>query len=138
MGCSGSGARQRPSSAAALRGSSPDFAVNRAPEVKTTRVWVRHDQRDTRDPLVSKARAGGAQSSGSNCGGGSVRRRSPARVHSSVSSTGSGWDRVSECVWCKRRPKRGLCGVLLRSSALATAERRYVRWRCTGMRCSGT
>jgi hypothetical protein len=103
-----------------------------------TRVWVRHDQRDTLDPPVSKVRAGGAQSGGSNCGGGSMWRRSPARVRSHVSGTGSGRDCVSECVWCKSRPEHGLRGVLLRSSALATVERRYVRRRCTGVLCSGT
>ena len=91
-----------------------------------------------RDPPGPRAGHGKALSVGRDCGGGSARRSSPACARSCVSGLGSGRDRVSECVWCKSMPERGLRGVLLHSSVLAMAERRYVRWRCTGMRCSGT
>ena len=47
------------------------------PGVKSTRAWVGHDQRDTRDPPGPRAGHGEARSVGCDCGGGFVRRRSP-------------------------------------------------------------
>ena len=50
-GARGGGAdRRKPSSAAALRGSSPDLAKLGRPEVKSTRIWVWGDLRGTCSP----------------------------------------------------------------------------------------
>jgi hypothetical protein len=61
----------------AARGS-PNFTVNGAPGVKSSGAWVRHDQRDTRDPPGALADLGGAWGCACGGGGGSVRRRLPA------------------------------------------------------------
>jgi hypothetical protein len=125
-------------SAAALVGNSPDFTETGAPGVKSTRVWIWDDQRAMRHPPGPKTRYDRALGGMSDGNGGSVRQSSPARVCSRVSGLGSRRDQVSECVRCKSKPERGLRGVLMRSSALATAERRYMRQRRTGVRCSST
>ena len=125
-------------SAAALVGNSLDFTETSAPGVKSTRVWIWDDQRAMRHPPGPKTGYSGALGGVSDGSGGSARRSSPARVCSRVSGLGSGRDQASECVRCKSKPERGLRGVLMRSSALATAERRYVRQRSTVVRCSGT
>ena len=94
--------------------------------------------RGMRNPPGVLARLGEVLGGVRKDGGGSARRSSPACARSSVSSLGAGRDRVSECVWCKSTPDRGLRGVLLRSSALARAEQRYVRRRRTSVWCSGS
>jgi len=125
-------------SAAVLVGNSPDFTETGALGVKSTQVWIWDDQRAMRHPPGPKTGYVGNLGGASDGSGGSAQWSSLARVCSRVSSLGSGRDRVSECVRCKSKPERGLRGVLMHSSALATAERRYVRqWR-TGVRCSGT
>jgi len=62
------------------------------PGVKSTRAWVGHDQRDTRDPPGPRAGHGEARSVRCDCGGGFGRRRLPARawLHSAGLKLGSG------------------------------------------------
>ena len=61
-------------SAAALIENSPGFTVNGAPGVKSTRVWVWDDQRDTRDPPGPEAGLITALGCARHGGGGSVQR----------------------------------------------------------------
>jgi hypothetical protein len=54
---------------------SPDFANNGAPRVKSTGLWVGHEQRVTRDPPRAKAGLGEGSGGTHDDGGGSARRR---------------------------------------------------------------
>ena len=71
--------RRRPSSAAALRGDSPDLAKLCRPGVKSTRIWVWDGLRAMRSPPGAFAGLGKVLGGVRTGGGRSVRRRSPAR-----------------------------------------------------------
>jgi hypothetical protein len=51
---------------------SPEFGVLGVPGLKTTRVWVGRDKRDTRDPLGPRARVGDGRSVELGGGGGAA------------------------------------------------------------------
>ena len=67
--------RRRPSSAAALRGSSPDLAKLGHPGVKSTRIWVWGDLRGTCSPPGTLAGLGEDRGGASKGGGGFARWR---------------------------------------------------------------
>jgi hypothetical protein len=60
---------------AACGSGSPDFTINGAPGVKSTGLWVEHDQRITRDPPGAKAGLWRRSSCGWNGGSGLARQR---------------------------------------------------------------
>ena len=65
-------------------------------------------ERGMRNPLLLIVRCCGMRRGARSGGGGSAQQSSPACARTSVSGLGSGQDRVSEGVWCKGRPERGL------------------------------
>ena len=80
---------------AAVRGvDSPEFTVNGAPGVKSTRAWVWDGLRITRDPPGAKAGLGSALGGARHGGGGSVRRSSPAHTCSGCARFFSGRKRA--------------------------------------------
>jgi hypothetical protein len=68
---------------------SQNFANNGAPGVKSTGLWVGHDQRVTRDPPGAKAGLGEGSGGAHDDGGESARRRiAGARVPATRASLG--------------------------------------------------
>ena len=124
-------------SAAALIENSPGFTVNGAPGVKSTRVLVWDDQRDTRDPPGPKTgydRALGGEHKG--CGG-SARRSSPAQHVWALPGSAQVFKRCARPRCGTGEPVRGSCGAVLGCSKLATARLRCGRRRSTGVPCFG-
>jgi len=104
---SGGGTRRRPSSATALRGSSPDLAKLGRPGVKSTRIWVWGDLRGTCSPPGTIAGLGEVPGGASKGGGGSARWRITGASVRVVLGLESGWGLVEERVRGKANSSRG-------------------------------
>ena len=124
-------------SAAALIENSPGFTVNGAPGVKSTRVWVWDDQRDTRDPPGPKTGYDGTLGGeGKGCGG-SAQRSSPAQHVRAFPGSAQGFKRCARPRCGTGEPVRGSCGAVRGCSELATVRLRCGRRRSTGVPCFG-
>ena len=103
--------RRRPSSAAALRGGSPDLAKLGCPGVKLTRFWVWGDLRGTCSPPGAFAGLEEVRSGASKGGGGSTRWRiTSARVRV-VLGLAQGCKACARALCSTGEPVRDSCAV---------------------------
>jgi hypothetical protein len=107
VGCAGGGGRrQRPKPAAARLGARRSSIEINAPRVKSTRVWVCHDQRGTCDPPGAEAGLGvirAARTAAEAVLHGGAHRRAAFRSKQGPRSTTSSTKRTGETCRCSPR-----------------------------------